>query len=53
MGRFRNLDNGVVVSVDDSKDERFESGWEPFDGDDSKSTAKKSTSRRSSSKSED
>lgn len=29
MARFRNLETGVVVSVDDSKDERFASGFEP------------------------
>ena len=29
MGRFRNLATGAVVSVDDSKDERFDAGWEP------------------------
>jgi hypothetical protein len=27
MGRFVNDQTGVVVSVDDSKDERFASGW--------------------------
>lgn len=27
MGKFINLKNGVVVSVADSKDERFASGW--------------------------
>ena len=28
MGRHRNADTGVVVSVDDTKDERFTIGWE-------------------------
>ena len=27
MSKFENLKTGVVVSVDDSKDERFASGW--------------------------
>lgn len=31
MGRFRSLETGVVVSVDDSKDDRFTSGWESAD----------------------
>jgi len=31
MGRFRNLETGIVVSVDDSKDERFTVGFEPAD----------------------
>lgn len=31
MSRFENLDTHVVVSVDDSKDERFASGWKPAD----------------------
>ena len=28
MGRFRNTSTNVVVSVDDSKDDRFAQGWE-------------------------
>jgi len=32
MSRFRNLETGIEVSVDDSKDDRFVSGWEPADG---------------------
>jgi len=31
MGRFRNSDTGIVVSVDDSKDGRFVAGWVPAD----------------------
>jgi hypothetical protein len=31
MGRFRNLNTQVVVSVDDSKDDRFVDGWESAD----------------------
>lgn len=31
MGRHRNLQTGVVVVVDDSKDDRFASGYEPAD----------------------
>lgn len=31
MGRFINSETGVVVSVDDSKDDRFDAGWEPAD----------------------
>ena len=30
MSKFENLSNGVVVSVDDSKDDRFTSGWKLF-----------------------
>lgn len=41
MSRFRNLRTGVVVSVDDSKDERFEAGWEPGDAPEPKAPAKK------------
>lgn len=29
MGRFVSDETGVTVSVDDSKDERFASGWTP------------------------
>jgi hypothetical protein len=32
MSRFQSLTTHVVVSVDDSKDERFASGWKPYDG---------------------
>jgi len=28
MSRFKNTTTGVVVSVDDSKDDRFTAGWE-------------------------
>ena len=44
MSKFVNDANGVVVSVDDSKDERFGEGWSPADKPKSKpaaSTAKK------------
>lgn len=34
MGRFIQNGSGLVVSVDDSKDERFASGWKPYDGTD-------------------
>lgn len=44
MGRFRNLETGVVVSVDDSKDERFASGWEPAADESNKAPAKKASS---------
>lgn len=27
MSRFKNSNTGVVVSVDDSKDDRFADGW--------------------------
>ncbi|TAJ46353.1 MAG: hypothetical protein EPO52_17625 [Herbiconiux sp.] len=30
MSKFENLKTGVVVSVDDSKDDRFVSGWKLF-----------------------
>lgn len=29
MSKFRNSSTGVVISVDDSKDDRFTSGWVP------------------------
>jgi len=32
MGRFIQDGTGVVVSVADSKDERFALGWKPYDG---------------------
>jgi len=32
MSRFIQNGTGIVVSVDDSKDDRFASGWKPFDG---------------------
>jgi hypothetical protein len=31
MSRFKNTSTGVVVSVDDSKDDRFSDGWESAD----------------------
>lgn len=31
MPRFRNIETGSVVSVDDEKADRFKSGWEPVD----------------------
>jgi hypothetical protein len=36
MGRFRNVETGVVVSVDDSKDERYAVGYEPADAEPAK-----------------
>ena len=41
MSRFRNTTTGVVVSVDDSKDERFVKGYEPADSESKKAPAKK------------
>lgn len=32
MSKFRNVATQVVVSVDDSKDDRFTNGWEPAEG---------------------
>jgi hypothetical protein len=32
MGRFIQDKTGIVVSVADSKGDRFVSGWKPFDG---------------------
>jgi len=52
MGRFRNLETGVVVNVDDSKDERFAVGFEPVaDGDEKpsrKAPAKKAAAPKKS-----
>jgi hypothetical protein len=31
MARFRNIESGSVVSVDDEKAARFTTGWEPLD----------------------
>lgn len=39
MSKFQNISTGVVVSVADSKDERFASGWKPYDGTDSAPTS--------------
>lgn len=51
MGRFENTENGVVVVVDDSKDERFTSAlWKSVDAENDE---KKASARRSPSKSED
>jgi hypothetical protein len=41
MGRFRNTTTNVVVSVDDSKDDRFGEGWEALDGSESIDTGYK------------
>lgn len=50
MGRFRNSETGVVVSVDDSKDERFAQGFEPV-GDAAKSApARKATAKKAAAK---
>jgi len=46
MGRFRNLETGVVVSVDDSKDDRFAVGFEPAE------TEKKATAKKAAPKSD-
>lgn len=46
MSKFRNLKTGVVVSVDDSKDDRFKSGFEPADSTSTKAPAKKSASSK-------
>jgi len=50
MGRFRNLETGVVVSVDDSKDERFAVGFEPAAAGDEKPTSSKAPAKRSAAK---
>ena len=51
MGRFVNDATGVTFSVDDSKDERYSvDGFTPAK-EESKASAKKSTSSKSSSKS--
>ncbi len=49
MSRFRSTSTGVVVSVDDSKDDRFSNGWESADepAPDKKTPAKKATSAKS------
>lgn len=45
MGRHKNEATGVVVSVDDSKDDRFTSGWVPVDADEPKRPAKQPTKK--------
>ena len=40
MSKFINPNTGVVVSVDDSKDERFAAGWEPYTTTPSKAAAR-------------
>lgn len=49
MGRFVNDSTKVVVTVDDSKDERFADGWSPADADgkSTKAPAKKAASSKS------
>lgn len=47
MGRFRNTETGVVLSVDDSKDDRFTVGYEPAD--EPKKATKRTTSKPSKS----
>jgi len=39
MGRFRNVDTGVVITVADAKDERYTTGWESATGDQPAATA--------------
>ncbi len=46
MGRFRNLDTGVVVSVADEKDARFTTGWESVGADEKKAPAKKAAASK-------
>ena len=49
MSRFRNTETDVVVSVDDSKDDRYNSDlWESADAAPKKAPAKKSASSKSS-----
>jgi hypothetical protein len=43
MGRFVNIETGVTVSVDDSKNDRFSDGWESADKPAPKAPAKKSS----------
>lgn len=43
MGRFRNVDTGVVVSVSSEKDDRFTTGW--VDADAPESEPKRSPGR--------
>ncbi len=45
MGRFIQDGTGVVVSVADEKDHRFESGWKPY-AEDEKPAKKTSTASR-------
>lgn len=45
MSRFRNVRTGVVVSVDDSKDDRFGADWESPES--KKASAKKAASSKS------
>jgi len=51
MGKFRNLKTGIVVSVDDAKDDRFDTGWESAEK--SQSARKAPAKKAASSKSED
>lgn len=46
MSKHRNESTGVVVSVDDSKDDRYTDGWVPADEAD-KSTSKRAASKKS------
>lgn len=49
MGRHRNVETGVVVSVDDSKDDRFGQGWESAD---KSAPVKKTAAKKAAAKSE-
>jgi len=48
MSRFRNASTGVVVSVDDSKDERFGEGWESAEKEPAKRAAAKTAAKSES-----
>ncbi len=49
MSRFRNIKTGVVLSVDDSKDDRFVNGYEAADKA-AKASEKKPAAKKSSTK---
>lgn len=51
MGTFRNVNTGVVVSVDDSKDDRYPDGaWEKADAPTGDTEPKKAQAKSAASK---
>ena len=44
MSKFRNSTTQVVVSVDDSKDDRFTDGWEPAEAEPKRATGRQKKS---------
>lgn len=50
MSKWRNLATGAVVSVDDSKDARFDAAWERADVEKPKATPRRRSTKKSDNK---